>query len=114
MDGTVIDVQVFTRDGIEKDKRARQIEETEIKRVKKDFDDQFRILEAAIYSRLRGQLIGKVANGGANLKKGDAITNEYLDTLKKDEWFAIRMKDRGRVRQHRKSAETNRSPQGRV
>ena len=93
MDGTVIDVQVFTRDGIEKDKRARQIEETEIKRVKKDFDDQFRILEAAIYSRLRGQLIGKVANGGANLKKGDAITSEYLDTLKKDEWFAIRMKD---------------------
>jgi DNA-directed RNA polymerase subunit beta len=48
MDGTVIDVQVFTRDGIEKDKRARQIEEMEIKRVKKDFDDQFRILEGAI------------------------------------------------------------------
>ena len=93
MDGTVIDVQVFTRDGIEKDKRARQIEETEIKRVKKDFDDQFRILEAAIYSRLRGQLIGKPANGGANLKKGDSITNEYLDTLTKNEWFAIRMKD---------------------
>ena len=42
IDGTVVDVQVFTRDGIEKDKRARQIEETEIKRVKKDFDDQFR------------------------------------------------------------------------
>ena len=53
MDGTVIDVQVFTRDGIEKDKRARQIEENEIKRVKKDFDDQFRILEGAIYARLR-------------------------------------------------------------
>ena len=53
MDGTVIDVQVFTRDGIEKDKRARQIEESEIKRVKKDFDDQFRILEGAIYARLR-------------------------------------------------------------
>ncbi|NRG12005.1 DNA-directed RNA polymerase subunit beta, partial [Klebsiella variicola] len=52
MDGTVIDVQAFTRDGIEKDKRARQIEESEIKRVKKDFDDQFRILEAAIYMRL--------------------------------------------------------------
>jgi DNA-directed RNA polymerase subunit beta len=49
MDGTVIDVQVFTRDGIEKDKRARQIEEYEIKRVKKDFDDQFRILEGANY-----------------------------------------------------------------
>ena len=94
MDGTVIDVQVFTRDGIEKDKRAQQIEETEIKRVKKDFDDQFRILEGAIYDRLRGLLIGKIANGGpGGLKKGTEITGEYLDGLKKDEWFTIRMKD---------------------
>ena len=98
MDGTVIDVQVFTRDGIEKDKRARQIEESEIKRVKKDFDDQFRILEGAIYARLRAQLIGKVANGGPEgLKKGTAITGEYLDGLKKDDWFAIRMKDEDAV-----------------
>ena len=98
MDGTVIDVQVFTRDGIEKDKRARQIEESEIKRVKKDFDDQFRILEGAIYARLRAQLIGKVANGGPDgLKKGTAITGEYLDGLKKDDWFAIRMKDEDAV-----------------
>ncbi len=94
MDGTVIDVQVFTRDGIEKDKRARQIEEMEIKRVKKDFDDQFRILEAAIYSRLRGQITGRVANGGPQgLKKGAEISADFLDSLKKDEWFQIRMKD---------------------
>jgi DNA-directed RNA polymerase subunit beta len=94
MDGTVIDVQVFTRDGIEKDKRARQIEEYEIKRIKKDFDDQFRILEGAIYARLRTQIVGRIANGGPNaLKKGSEIANDYLDTLKKDEWFAIRMKD---------------------
>lgn len=93
MDGTVIDVQVFTRDGIEKDKRARQIEESEIKRVKKDFDDQFRILEGAIYARLRSQIVGKVANGGANLKKGDTITDAYLDGLKKADWFVLRMKD---------------------
>ncbi|WP_306582622.1 DNA-directed RNA polymerase subunit beta [Dokdonella sp.] len=95
MDGTVIDVQVFTRDGIEKDKRARQIEEMEIKRVKKDFDDQFRILEGAIYNRLRTALVGKVANGGPEgLKKGAQISDEYLDSLKrKDDWFAIRMKD---------------------
>src|SRR2546427_8388980 len=71
MDGTVIDVTVFTRDGIEKDKRALQIEQMEIKRVKKDFDDQFRILEGAIFARLRGQLIGQVANGGpGGIKKG--------------------------------------------
>lgn len=93
MDGTVIDVQVFTRDGIEKDKRARQIEESEIKRVKKDFDDQFRILEGAIYARLRSQIVGKVANGGAGLKKGDTISDAYLDGLKKADWFALRMKD---------------------
>jgi DNA-directed RNA polymerase subunit beta len=94
MDGTVIDVQVFTRDGIEKDKRARQIEEMEIKRVKKDFDDQFRILESAIYARLRTLILGKVANGGpAGFKKGAEITDEYLQSLKKDEWFSIRMKD---------------------
>ncbi|MBT2768607.1 DNA-directed RNA polymerase subunit beta [Stenotrophomonas sp. ISL-67] len=93
MDGTVIDVQVFTRDGIEKDKRARQIEESEIKRVKKDFDDQFRILEGAIYARLRSQIVGKIANGGANLKKGDTITDAYLDGLKKADWFVLRMKD---------------------
>ncbi|MGQ0800653.1 MAG: DNA-directed RNA polymerase subunit beta [Pseudomarimonas sp.] len=94
MDGTVIDVQVFTRDGIEKDKRARQIEEMEIKRVKKDFDDQFRILEGAIYARMRAQLLGKTVNGGPNaIKKGTALTEEYLSSLKKDEWFALRMKD---------------------
>ncbi|GAB3099004.1 DNA-directed RNA polymerase subunit beta [Lysobacter terrae] len=93
MDGVVIDVQVFTRDGIEKDKRARQIEESEIKRVKKDFDDQFRILEAAIFDRLRSQLIGKVANGGAGLKKGDTVTSLVLDSLSKKDWFTLRMKD---------------------
>ncbi len=93
MDGTVIDVQVFTRDGIEKDKRARQIEEMEIKRVKKDFDDQFRILEGAIYDRLRSQIVGRVANGGpVGLKKAE-ITDAYLNGLKKDDWFSIRMKD---------------------
>ena len=94
MDGTVIDVQVFTRDGVEKDKRAKQIEDAEIKRVKKDFDDQFRILEGAIYSRLDSQLLGRVANGGPNgLKKGAEITKEYLASLKKEERFEIRMKE---------------------
>jgi DNA-directed RNA polymerase subunit beta len=94
MDGTVVDVQVFTRDGIEKDKRARQIEEAEIKRVKKDLDDQFRILEGAIYGRLRGQLTGRVANGGpAGIKKGTTLTDAHLDAFSKDDWFSLRMKD---------------------
>ncbi|MEG3158160.1 DNA-directed RNA polymerase subunit beta [Lysobacter zhanggongensis] len=93
MDGTVIDVQVFTRDGIEQDKRAKQIEESEVRRVKKDFDDQFRILEAAIYDRLRSQLIGKTANGGAGLKKGETVTSLVLDGLSRKDWFSLRMKD---------------------
>jgi DNA-directed RNA polymerase subunit beta len=93
MDGTVIDVQVFTRDGIEKDKRARQIEESEIKRVKKDFDDQFRILESAIYARLREVLLGKTANGGPGVKKGDTVSSLVLDGLKKSDWLQLRMKD---------------------
>jgi DNA-directed RNA polymerase subunit beta len=98
MDGTVIDVQVFTRDGVEKDKRALQIEQAEVKSVKKDFDDQFRILEAAIYSRLDSQITGRIANGGPNgLKKGTAISKEYLDDLdkahKRAERFELRMKD---------------------
>jgi len=93
MDGTVIDVQVFTRDGIEKDKRARQIEEYEIKRVKKDFDDQFRILETAIYARLREVLLGKTANGGPGVKKGDSVSSLVLDGLKKSDWLQLRMKD---------------------
>jgi len=97
MDGTVIDVQVFTRDGIEKDKRAQQIEDSEIRRVKKDFDDQFRILEAAIYDRLRGQLIGKVANGGAGLKKGETVTSLVLDSMSRKDWFSLRMKDEDAV-----------------
>ena len=93
MDGVVIDVQVFTRDGIEKDKRARQIEESEIRRVKKDFDDQFRILEAAIYARLREQLLGKVANGGPGVKKGDTVSSLVLDGIRKADWLQLRMKD---------------------
>jgi DNA-directed RNA polymerase subunit beta len=98
MDGTVIDVQVFTRDGVEKDKRALQIEQAEVKRVKKDFDDQFRILKGAIRSRLYSQIIGRVANGGPNgLKKGSEITKEYLDSLKGEEIFEIRMKEEAAV-----------------
>ncbi|WP_266184280.1 DNA-directed RNA polymerase subunit beta [Dyella humicola] len=94
MDGTVIDVQVFTRDGIEKDKRAKQIEEMEVKRIRKDLDDQFRILEGAIYNRMRTQLVGKSAmSGPGGLKRGVEITDAYLDGLKKDDWFKVNVKD---------------------
>ncbi|MHB8568742.1 MAG: DNA-directed RNA polymerase subunit beta [Metallibacterium sp.] len=94
MDGTVIDVQVFTRDGVERDKRAKQIEEAETKRIRKDLDDQFRILEGAIFQRMRQQIVGKTANSGPyGLKRGTVLTDAYLDTLKKDEWFKLSLKE---------------------
>ncbi|MGH7006592.1 MAG: DNA-directed RNA polymerase subunit beta, partial [Alphaproteobacteria bacterium] len=64
MSGTVIDVHVFTRDGIEKDARALEIETAELMRVKQDFDDQLRILEDDVYQRIEKALLGKVADGG--------------------------------------------------
>jgi DNA-directed RNA polymerase subunit beta len=94
MDGTVIDVRVFTRDGVEKDSRALSIEKAEIERVRKDFGDQQRILEDDMFQRVRGMLIGKVAAGGpAKLKSGTKITEEYLDGLQRDQWFEIRLDD---------------------
>ena len=93
MDGTVIDVQVFTRDGVEKDKRALRIQEDEVRRVKKDFDDQRMILEAAIFARLRSQLLGKVANGGGGLKKGETVNSLVLDQTRPRDWFGFNMKD---------------------
>ena len=94
MDGTVIDVRVFTRDGVEKDSRALSIEKAEIERVRKDFGDQQRILEDDMFQRVRGMLVGKVAAGGPQkLKSGTKITAEYLDGVNRDEWFAIRLDD---------------------
>jgi len=93
MNGTVIDVQVFTRDGLEKDSRARSIEETEMERVRKDLMDQRRIMENDAFDRIEKMLIGKPASGGPNkLKAGDKVTKAYLDSLSRDKWFEIRMK----------------------
>jgi len=92
--GTVIDVQVFTRDGVEKDERAVSIEKDQLKQVRKDLDDQLRIVESAIYQRLENALVGKVANKGPQgLKKGTKITAEFLAGLDTEEWFKLRMKD---------------------
>jgi len=94
MDGTVIDVRVFTRDGVDKDSRALAIEKAEIERVRKDLADQQRILEDDLFSRVRQMLLGKVAAGGPRkLKAGTTITAEYLDELPREEWFEIRLED---------------------
>ncbi|ALP52370.1 DNA-directed RNA polymerase subunit beta [Candidatus Tenderia electrophaga] len=94
MSGTVIDVQVFTRDGVEKDKRALEIENAELDRVKKDLYDQFRILEQDIYQRVERLLLGKVADGGpGKLKSGDKITKGYLDEIGRNKWFEVRLRN---------------------
>ncbi len=89
--GTIIDVQVFTRDGLEKDQRAMEIEGSQLSKVRKDIDDEFRIVEGATFERLQKALVGKVVAGGPNIKKGQKITNDYLSDLPRDEWFKLRM-----------------------
>jgi DNA-directed RNA polymerase subunit beta len=92
MDGTVIDVRVFTRDGVEKDSRALQIEEMELKRIRKDLNDQLRILEDDLYQRMERMLIDQPAEGGPQgLRGGETVTLEYLNDLRRDQWFHIRM-----------------------
>ena len=92
MDGTVIDVRVFTRDGVEKDSRALAIESAELESVRKDFDDQLRILEKDIFQRVERMIVGKQAEGGpGSLKSGGRVTQSYLAELPREKWFEIRL-----------------------
>ncbi|MFN4266521.1 MAG: DNA-directed RNA polymerase subunit beta [Aquabacterium sp.] len=92
--GTVIDVQVFTREGIQRDKRAQQIIDDELKRFRLDLNDQLRIVEADAFDRIKKLLIGKVANGGPNkLAKGTTLDEAYLASVDKFHWFDIRPAD---------------------
>ena len=92
--GTVIDVQVFTREGVQRDKRAQQIINDELKRYRLDLNDQLRIVELDAFDRIEKLLLGKVANGGPNkLPKGSLITKEYLSGLERFHWFDIRPVD---------------------
>jgi DNA-directed RNA polymerase subunit beta len=90
----VIDVQVFTRDGVEKDARALQIEDEQVASVKKDLNDQLRIMEGDIFQRIEKLLVGKTAAGGpSGLKSGARVTASYLEGLDKDKWFEVRLKN---------------------
>jgi DNA-directed RNA polymerase subunit beta len=92
MDGTVIDVRVFTRDGVEKDSRALAIESSELEAVRKDLDDQQRILENDIFQRVERLLVGKQAEGGPHkLESGSRITRAYLEEVPREKWFDIRL-----------------------
>ncbi len=94
MSGTVIDVQVFTREGIQRDKRAQQIIDDELKRYRLDLNDQLRIVEGDAFQRLARMLDGKVANGGPKkLAKGTKIDQAYLSDLDHYHWFDIRLAD---------------------
>jgi DNA-directed RNA polymerase subunit beta len=94
MIGTVIDVQVFTREGIERDARAQAIIQEELQRYRLDLNDQLRIVEGDAFMRLEKLLVGKVVNGGPKkLAKGTKIDKDYLADLDKYHWFDIRPAD---------------------
>ena len=94
IEGTVIDVRVYTRDGVDKDERSLDIEREQIELVKKDIADQLRIYENDILFRVKNLILNKVSEGGPNnLKKGDKVTNDYLNELDKSNWLDIRIRD---------------------
>ncbi|MDE0128125.1 MAG: DNA-directed RNA polymerase subunit beta [Gammaproteobacteria bacterium] len=94
MDGTVIDVRVFTREGVEKDKRALANEDQELAGVKKDLDDQRRIIEEDLFQRVRELIEGKLADGGPEGFKPGKVTPRKLEALPRDQWFEISMRAR--------------------
>ncbi|MBX2809378.1 MAG: DNA-directed RNA polymerase subunit beta [Cellvibrionaceae bacterium] len=91
--GTVIDVQVLTRDGLEKDARSKDIESMQLDQVRKDLDEEYRIVEAATFERLQNALVGNKVSSGKGVKKGVVLTAEILNDLAKDQWFGLRMAD---------------------
>ena len=98
--GTVVEVRVFNRHGIELDDRTRAIQHEEIERLRKDAADERAILNRATYNRLRDMLVGQVASAvPKGVKKGDTITEELLDGVEKFEWFKFAVADDGRQTQ---------------
>ncbi|MDA0788267.1 MAG: DNA-directed RNA polymerase subunit beta [Proteobacteria bacterium] len=89
--GTVIDVRVFTRDGIDKDQRALDIEHQELEAVRKNIEEEYRIVETATFERVSDSLVGQTVIAGPALKKGDKITRAYLKDLPGRDWFKIRL-----------------------
>jgi DNA-directed RNA polymerase subunit beta len=94
MEGTVIDVQVFTREGVKKDSRVLEIEKSELEKVKRDLSDEMRIKENDVFSRMEKLLLNHTADGGPNkLKKGTKITKAYLEEVPREKWVEINLKD---------------------
>ena len=92
--GTIVDVRVFNRHGIDKDERALAIEREEIERLKKDSDDERNILNRATWSRLHEMLLGQVATATPKgLKKGSEIDADLLDSVDRHEWWKFAVQD---------------------
>jgi len=93
--GTIIDVKVFTRDGVKKDKRALEIEKEELEKIKKDLDDEFRIKKDLIYSRVKLILIdAKLSKGFAGCKKGSKLKSELIDTIELEKLLTVATTDK--------------------
>src|SRR5262245_32874975 len=106
MDGTVIDVRVFTRDGVEKDSRALSIEKSELEKVRKDLEDQRRILEDDLFQRVQAVLLGKpVEAGPKKLGRGALVDQTYLEDLPKEQWLEVRLQDEDGNKQLEHAAE---------
>ena len=88
--GTVVEVRVFNRHGVEKDERALQIEREEVERLARDRDDELVILDRNIYARLRSIISGKVAvKGPKGISANSEITDDLLDSLSKGQWWQL-------------------------
>ncbi|MBN3859745.1 DNA-directed RNA polymerase subunit beta [Neisseriaceae bacterium PsAf] len=99
--GTVINVQVFTREGIKRDARSQDIIDFELKKYRQDLNDQLRIYDTDAFARIEKAIIGqKVKGGPKKLAKGKEVTKEYLDSFSsKYEWFDIRLEDENLAKQ---------------
>jgi len=92
--GTVVEVRVFNRHGIEKDERALQIEREEVERLARDRDDETGILDRNIYARLKTMILGKTAvKGPKGVKSGSTITEDLLETLSNGQWWQLALSD---------------------
>jgi DNA-directed RNA polymerase subunit beta len=92
--GTVVEVRVFNRHGVEKDERSLQIEREEIERLARDRDDEMAILDRNIYARLKDLIMGKViAKGPKGVRTGVTVDEELLSQLSKGQWWQIALED---------------------
>ena len=92
--GTVVEVRVFNRHGVEKDERALQIEREEVERLARDRDDELAILDRNIYARLKSMILGKMAvKGPKGVKPNSKIDEELLGTLSRGQWWQLALED---------------------